>query len=105
VREVAERTRQVAQAWLKDRENAVANPHFADFRYQDLSTGLIFDRDQIAEIVTRVREKLASQAASPAAMPRSWHSARVTDDIAAGHLVGTAAAAANQDMDVAELRK
>jgi len=60
VREVAERTRQVAQAWLKDRENAVANPHFADFRYRDLSTGLIFDRDQIAEIVTQVREKLAS---------------------------------------------
>ena len=60
MREVAERTRQVARAWLKDRENAVANPHFADFRYRDWSAGLIFDRDQIAEIVMPVREKLAS---------------------------------------------
>ena len=45
---------------IKDGKNAVANPHFADFRYRDLSTGLIFDHDQIAEIVMRVREKLAS---------------------------------------------
>jgi hypothetical protein len=60
MRKVAERTRQVAQAWLTDKETAVANPHFADFRYRDLSIGLGFDRDQITEIVTRVREKLAS---------------------------------------------
>jgi hypothetical protein len=57
---IATETYQFAQAWIKDRKNAVANPHFADFRYRDLSTGLIFDRDQIAEIVMRVREKLVS---------------------------------------------
>ena len=44
----------------RNRENAVADPRFADFRYRDLSTWLIFDRDQIAEIVMPVREKLAS---------------------------------------------
>jgi hypothetical protein len=40
--------------------NAVANPHFADFRYRDLSTGLFFDREQIAEMVERIRQKLSN---------------------------------------------
>jgi hypothetical protein len=57
---IATETYQFAQAWIKDGESAVANPHFADFRYRDLSSGQIFDRDQIAEMVMRVREKLAS---------------------------------------------
>ena len=57
---MATETYQFAQAWIKGGENAAANPHFADFRYRDLSAGLIFDRDQIAEMVMRVRQKLAS---------------------------------------------
>jgi hypothetical protein len=56
---IATETYQFAQAWIKDWESALANPHFADFRYRDLSMGLIFDRDQIAEMVKRVRQKLA----------------------------------------------
>lgn len=57
---IATETYQFAQAWIKDGENAVENPHFAAFRHRDLSKGLIFDRDQIAEIVGRVREKIGS---------------------------------------------
>jgi hypothetical protein len=56
---IATETYQFAQAWIKDGESALANPHFADFRYRDLSMGLIFDRDQIAEMVIRVRQRLA----------------------------------------------
>ena len=57
---IATETYQFAQAWIKDGENAVANPHFADFRQRDLSAGLIFDRDQIEEMVVRIRQRLAS---------------------------------------------
>ncbi len=55
---IATETYQFAQAWLKDRERAKENPHFSEFRYRDLSAGLIFDRDEIAEMVMRVRETL-----------------------------------------------
>jgi len=53
---IATETYQFSQAWIKEGERAVENPHFSEFRYRDLSTGLIFDRDQIAEIVARVQK-------------------------------------------------
>jgi hypothetical protein len=56
---IATETYQFAQAWIKDGENALANPHFSDFRYRDSSAGLIFDREQIAEMVSRMRQTLA----------------------------------------------
>jgi hypothetical protein len=56
---IATETYQFAQAWLKDGEGAKENPHFSEFRYRELSTGLIYDHDQIAEMVMRVRERLA----------------------------------------------
>jgi hypothetical protein len=56
---IATETYQFAQAWIKDGESAVSNPHFADFRYRNLSVGLIFDIDQIKEMVARVGDKLA----------------------------------------------
>ena len=55
---IATETYQFAQAWIKDGPDAIANPHFEDFRYRDLSAGLIFDREQIAEVVARLRQKV-----------------------------------------------
>jgi hypothetical protein len=55
---IATETYQFAQAWIKDRENAGGNPHFNDFRYRDLSGGIILDREHIEEMVARVRETL-----------------------------------------------
>lgn len=53
---VALETYQYAQAWLKDRAAPSPNPHFKDFVYRDLSVGLILGREQIQEMVDRVRE-------------------------------------------------
>jgi hypothetical protein len=43
--------------WLKDREDAPANAnaHFRDYLKRELSVGIVFDREQIAEMVQRVR--------------------------------------------------
>jgi hypothetical protein len=46
---IATESYQFAQEWLKDRDNAVGNPHFRDFLKRDLSGGAIFDREQIEE--------------------------------------------------------
>jgi hypothetical protein len=56
---IATETYQYALEWLKAGENAVANAHFREYLKRELSTGLVFDRAQIAEIVTRVHETLA----------------------------------------------
>lgn len=56
---IALETYQFAQAWLKDRDNPDYNPHFKDFIFRDLSAGLVFDRDQIEEMIERVKYSLA----------------------------------------------
>jgi hypothetical protein len=53
---IATETYQYALEWLKTGENAVANAHFREYLKREFSTGLVFDRAQIAEIVTRVHE-------------------------------------------------
>jgi len=55
---IATETYQYALEWLKTGENAVANAHFREYLKRELNTGLVFDRAQIAEIVTRVHETL-----------------------------------------------
>lgn len=57
---IATETYQYAQEWLRDRDQAVANAHFREFLKRPLSAGLVFDREQIEEIVTRVRETLGT---------------------------------------------
>jgi hypothetical protein len=52
---IATETFQFGQQWLLDRNNPVTNPHFESFRWRDISAGLIFDRDAIAEMVERVK--------------------------------------------------
>jgi hypothetical protein len=52
---IALETNQFGREWIKDRDNPAANPHFSDFRYRDLSTGFIVDREHIEEIIARVR--------------------------------------------------
>jgi hypothetical protein len=53
---IATETYQFAQEWLENRQNPAANPHFKEFIWRDLSAGLVFDREQIEEMVARVRE-------------------------------------------------
>jgi hypothetical protein len=54
---IATETYQYNLKWLKDRENAPANAnaHFRDYLKRELSVGIVFDREQIAEMVQRVR--------------------------------------------------
>jgi hypothetical protein len=47
--------------WLRDGENAVANHHFKEYLKRELSAGLIFKRDQLEEMIERVRERMALQ--------------------------------------------
>lgn len=54
---IATETYQFAQAWLANRENPATSPHFQDFIMRDLSSGLIFDREQIQEMLERFRER------------------------------------------------
>jgi hypothetical protein len=56
---IATETYQYALEWLKAGENAVTNAHFREYLKRELSTGLVFDRAQIEEIVSRVRKTLA----------------------------------------------
>jgi hypothetical protein len=60
---IATESYQFAQEWLKNRENPDANAHFNEFINQDLSVGLVFDRDQIGELVQRVQEDLKRRSA------------------------------------------
>jgi hypothetical protein len=53
---IATETYQYALEWLKAGENAKANAHFREYLKRELSSGLVFDRAQIEEIVSRVRE-------------------------------------------------
>lgn len=48
---VATWTYQYGQAWLKDRDNPIVDPHFKDFIKRDISTGIILDREMIKEMV------------------------------------------------------
>jgi hypothetical protein len=57
---IAMETFQFAQQWILDPTNPAANPHFEEFRFRDLSAGLILDRKRIGEIVERVKAVLAS---------------------------------------------
>jgi hypothetical protein len=52
---IATETYHYAQAWMKNRDEPVPNPHFREFIDRDLSSGLIFDREHIEEMVNRVR--------------------------------------------------
>jgi hypothetical protein len=52
---IATETYQFSRAWLEDRINPRINPHFREFVSRNLSAGIIFDRDAIAEVVTRFR--------------------------------------------------
>lgn len=45
--------------WLQNGGWAKPNPHFAEYEKRDLNAGLIFKRDQIEEMVARIRETLA----------------------------------------------
>jgi hypothetical protein len=60
---IATESYQFAQEWLKNRENPAANAHFNEFINQDLSVGLVFDRDQIGELVQRDQEDLKRRSA------------------------------------------
>ena len=52
---IAYETYQYAIEWFQDRDNAKGNSHFQPFRHHALSMGLVFDTDQIAEMVKRVK--------------------------------------------------
>jgi hypothetical protein len=56
---IALETYQFSQAWAKNRDEPEYNPHFKDFIKRELSTGLIFEREQIEEIVPRARREQA----------------------------------------------
>lgn len=45
--------------WLENDGQADANPHFREYIDRELSTGLVFKRDQIEEMIGRVREVMA----------------------------------------------
>jgi hypothetical protein len=55
---IATETYQFAQEWIKNRQNPNVNPHFKEFIWRELSSGLMFDREHIEEMVGRVREGL-----------------------------------------------
>jgi hypothetical protein len=48
---IATETYHYAQEWLRDRESAIANAHFREYLRRELTTGLIFDREHIQEVV------------------------------------------------------
>jgi hypothetical protein len=45
--------------WLENGGRADANPHFREYVDRELSAGLIFQREQIQEMISRVREVIA----------------------------------------------
>jgi len=47
--------------WLKNGVHAIPNPHFQDFMKRRYSEGFMIGREHIAEVVARVREKIASR--------------------------------------------
>jgi hypothetical protein len=49
-----------AQEWLENGGRADANPHFMEYVDRELSAGLIFQREQIQEMISRVGEAKAS---------------------------------------------
>lgn len=57
-------TFQFNKEWQKDRVAPKVNPHFRDFINHRYSEGLVFEYDQIAEMISRVRETLASRGRS-----------------------------------------
>ena len=57
-------TNQFGREWIKDRDNPVSNPHFADFRSRDLSTGLIVDRGQIKKLIAVVQARARTHKSS-----------------------------------------
>lgn len=62
---IATETYQYSLEWLKAGENAVANAHFREYLERELSTGLVFDRAQIEEMVNRCRETLEHSSLVP----------------------------------------
>lgn len=52
---IATETFYYGQEWLRDGPNATPNPHFRDFVTRDLSAGVIVGRDEIGEMVERIR--------------------------------------------------
>jgi hypothetical protein len=54
---IAYETYKFGEQWFEFRDGAVPNPHFRDFVARDLSLGLVFDYDQIAEMVERIGHK------------------------------------------------
>jgi Protein of unknown function (DUF3800) len=55
---IAAETYQYAKECLKNRNDAVANPHFRDYLLRQLSVGLLYDREHIAEAISRFRASL-----------------------------------------------
>ena len=56
---IATETTQYGRSWLNGKGDQ-PNPHFKDFQFRDLSVGLVFDRDQIREMVERVHHMRAT---------------------------------------------
>jgi hypothetical protein len=52
---IALETYQYGEQWFERRWDAVSNPHFRDFISRDLSRGIVYDYDQIEEMVARTR--------------------------------------------------
>jgi hypothetical protein len=52
---IAAETYQYAKECLKNGKDAVTNAHFRDYLKRELSTGLLYDREHIAEAVSRFR--------------------------------------------------
>jgi hypothetical protein len=53
---IAAETYQYAKECLKNGKDAKANAHFHDYLKRELSTGLLYDREHIAEAVVRFRD-------------------------------------------------
>ncbi len=52
---IAAETYQYAKECLKNGKDAKANAHFRDYLKRELSTGLLYDREHITEVVSRFR--------------------------------------------------
>jgi hypothetical protein len=56
---IAAETHQYAKERLRNGQDAVANAHFRDYLRRQLSVGLLYDREHIAEAISRFRTSSA----------------------------------------------
>lgn len=54
---IAYETYKYGEQWFERRGESIPNPHFRDFVARNLSLGLVYDHDQIAEMVERIGHK------------------------------------------------